>query len=382
MVLVAYGALAFNGAGFSHPDDIWVAQTAGYGFRPLLILTYVINRHLGGWMLTNLALHLSAVLLLFSIVHRQTDSILLAFPSSAVLAVHPFAADAIASVSGRSGLLLGLAALVAVRVSLWKRWAGVLAGFLLIASAYGYIPSTGLRPQGDIPIAPILSQVEFGRHYLSAVASYIVPKLFIPVNMSALPLTVYSAGAELAGGALLISLFLLANLAENPVIRLASTLIFLNLLIFIFVPLPEVAGLVMDHRYYLAIAGASILIGVALAREPFLIPVALGFLTVLSMGRADIYRSGVSLWEDAIQQNPGSAYAHVELAGFYAAADRWDTALQTAEEAVRLDPNMPIARRNLASAYVHFGNFTEASRVMDVGDAHFKGDSWQTRLIQ
>ena len=55
----------------------------------------------------------------------------------------------------------------------------------------------------------------------------------------------------------------------------------------------------------------------------------------------------------ALDLRPGYAEAYNNMAAGYNSLERWDDAIQTASEAIRLKPDYPIARKNLDWAVTH-----------------------------
>src|SRR5437899_3539478 len=137
---LAYGSILWNGAGFAHPDDREAASMVCCDFRPFLAETYAFNRHVGGWMLTNFALHVIAGWLLFAI----SGSLLAAW----LFVAHPMAADAVASVAGRSSVLAAVFILLLIFCLNWRsaspRFRRQLHSFSLLAAAGIVASSLGI----------------------------------------------------------------------------------------------------------------------------------------------------------------------------------------------------------------------------------------------
>lgn len=343
IAIAAYGAILFSGAGFSHPDDLQVTHLQCCHFRPLLALSYAANHQVGGWILTNLLLHVSVSMLLLGFAGLWP---------AAIFAAHPMAADAVASVAGRSALLT--AATVLFMVLLVRRWRalGWFLGPILIVAAIGFLPDQLERIDG----AP--SFVEHVQRWVAALGSYVVPNMAMPFNLSADPEIVYSRDAERFGWALLIGGLVIAYQSMCSRVRGGMLLLLLPLLPYAVLPLPDVF---LEHRAYLSLAGFSILL-CAIWKRPW--PVVLLFV-ILANGRAAVYSSGVSLWEDAVRKSPNVARARVNLGALYGYAGRTSEARAQFLEAIRLNPDLDVARANLATIYVYEGNIGEASRVLD-----------------
>jgi len=62
------------------------------------------------------------------------------------------------------------------------------------------------------------------------------------------------------------------------------------------------------------------------------------------------YRDSVAACQKALQLRPDSAEANNSLSAAYIALEMWDEAIQAAQQALEHDPNLPLARENLARA--------------------------------
>src|SRR5437016_1415440 len=296
--LLAYGSILWNGAGFAHPDDREAASMVCCDFRPFLAETYAFNRHVGGWMLTNFALHVIAGWLLFAV----SGSLLAAW----LFVAHPMAADAVASVAGRSSVLAAVFILLLILSLTWRssrndcsasprfRWRlhsfSLLAGVGILASSLG-IPTRLLHIPGSLPA------FEWVYRWISAVGNYIVPRMLVPDPLSADPELVASR-LSFAFGLVLIAgaVFLFVRI---PALRLPIGLMGVGLLPYLFRPLPDVF---LEHRAYLALAGAMILVARYVPRTLTIRCLALFILAAHQ--RADVYHSPPTLWTDAAAKAP------------------------------------------------------------------------------
>lgn len=342
--MAAYGAILVNGAGFSHPDDMAAAELKCCGFRPLLGLTYQANARFGGWIATNLALHLAVAFLLY----RWTGSLI----GTLLFAAHPMAADAVASVAGRSALVLAVPVLLVFSLASRWRWLGV----VLVASAAGFLPGYWSTIQ-DVP-----RWLDHVGRFSSAVASYIGPRMFIPFDLSADPWITFSilgcAAGFAASGVMLI-------LGMQPIPRewrIAFGLMALPLAAYMAVPLPDVF---LEHRAYLSLAGASLMLGLLLRRSRPVAAAVLCLFIALSNVRAQVYATPLTLWADAVEKAPLNARARVNYGAVLAFAHRHAEAKVHFEEAIRLQPSMGMAWRNLAALHLVNGDTASASDVLD-----------------
>lgn len=331
VAIVAFGPVLWNGAGFSLPDDLHAAQLRCCGFRPLVALSYQFNALVGGWMATNLTLHILAALLVLGIAKNTA--------AACIFAAHPLATDAVASVSGRSGQILAIAVLASVwafrRFHVERRWI-VAAGLVLIVMAGGFVPSywDGLRLGEFVPHV---------RQMAAMTGGYLVPRLFVPVGLSADPGITYSLGREIIG-------WLTLPLAAP-------------MLPYFLLPLPD---LLFEHRAYLTLAWFSILAVRLLTRMPKVSVVAIMMVfIVLSNERVKVYSSPVAAMEDAMWQAPNKARIRVNLAYAYGQLNRLEDAERELELAVQLDPDLGMAWKNLAAVRLFRGNIQGAMRIFE-----------------
>lgn len=329
IAVASFGSILWNGAGFSLPDDLAAAQLRCCGFRPLLGLSYQFNAAFGGWMVTNLILHVTAALLLLAVTRNLL--------AGALFAAHPMAADAVASVAGRSALILAVMVLAGAAVTRKHRRLGLAVLGLGALLAAGFHPEyiKGLESPRFMPHVHKMA---------SMVGGYLVPKMIVPRGMSADPDVKHSTVREVAGW---LTLPLVA-----PMIP------------YFLVPLPDV---LFEHRAYLALGWFSAVIGLFLVRVRL---EKVGWLVLpcfiaLSIVRAGVYSSPIAAFEDAALKSPEKARVRVNLAGAYAAFNRVDDVERELELAVRLDPESPLAWKNLAVAKLFKGDSAGAIRIFE-----------------
>lgn len=377
VALLAYGTILWNGAGFSHPDDVAAAKADLTWDRPLTTLSYSMNHAAGGWMPVNLALHtFAAVLVLF--LGGSTVA-------ACLFAAHPMAADAVASVAGRSSLLCAcfvLAALLALKHRHYFIWflIGTTAFFvkeeaanLLILSPLvllvigerkkaliltivsfvigiglcglwfssmhraGAVP--GLVDVGFDPAPPLKQHIH---QFVSALGTYIVPRMLVPVNLSPEPTITYSRPGEALGWAALPLAFPLLPYA------LAS--------------LPDVF---LEHRAYLALILAAAVLAYLLHRSAVAAGVLIAVFIVGSYKRAEVYASPISLWEEAVRTSPNNGRANINLATLYAMNGRLDESEWYLKRGIAVAPNIQTGWKNLAFLHIYKNDLASASKVLD-----------------
>lgn len=95
-------------------------------FRPLVVITFVIDRflfgaHAAGYHLTNLVLHATTTLLAWGVARRVLDKGVGAWAAAALFAIHPCHAQAVAWISGRTDVVASLFYVAAVLAHLHSR---------------------------------------------------------------------------------------------------------------------------------------------------------------------------------------------------------------------------------------------------------------------
>lgn len=350
LAFIAYGPVLWNGAGFSHPDDPAAAQLKCCSFRPLLALTYEFNSRFGGWMAVNFMLHLTAAWLV----------LYLAGPVAASLfAVHPMAADAVASVSGRSGLLLAVGVLGAMALYQRRKAVGIALGMLAVLGAASF----GTSYLGTIHGSPGYSDYAL---QLWAQVGNVFAKAFIPIGLTGEP-AVHSPTPSELFALIGVASWVWICTPDSRLARLGAALLALPILPYFLIPLPN--GF-YEHRAYLSLAGASILIALSLKKAPRLAYAVIPMFLVLAMARTQVYSSPVRLWEDAARLTPESGRIRINLGAVYGYDGRWYEAEDQFQKAVRDSPEIAMGWTNLAAVYIARSNFGEASRVMDARDAY------------
>lgn len=365
--LLAYGRLLVNGAGFSHPDDLLAWSASIHGPRPLYALTIMFNKIAGGWMLTNVALHVVCSVLVAAIAWRLFGDDTLATLAGCLFAVHPLAADAVASVAGRSMLLCGMFMFTAILLMLDKRslWlvciaaapaffvredAGALFILLpliaytqgryrftvtsvmclspavaLLAMIHQRVYAASVIPPGTTPdMAALYTPVKyFGVHYLEAMVSTIMPRIFLPINLSAEPFV--ATGLEFLVVFGIIAMWLIKVYSSDYSIgKIIVALALAPLLIYAFSPLSDIF---LEHRAYIALAGFMIFAVNLMRKHAVLLgTIAVTVLIWMSVARCEVYATPVSLWADAVAKNPEAPRAHINYGMALYTSGRYDDA--------------------------------------------------------
>lgn len=331
------------------------------GFRPLLRLSYFLDHALwgmrpGGFLATNLALHVVAVVTLFFLARRRLGGDLPAAVAAAVFAVAPAHAEVVAWVSGRSSgmaaALLLLALLFYERsdripvasIAIWalavlaKETALVFPALLLVWEGTRPEP----RPGAARRLAPFFAAgiVLFGvvlasprlRELLSFSLSLRSPFESLAANAVALPASLslwgrpwalsiehpeplFTPMRAAAGGALVLFAATGAILLRRRFPHAALAVLFP---LVAFLPTHSIVAKldpVTAKPLYLAWVGPALLAGALAARVPRRreILTALGFAIlaggIQSAKRVEVWQDPLRLWTEAVDRAPGSARA-------------------------------------------------------------------------
>lgn len=349
LALLTWLPVTWNGAGWSFVDDLFALQTT----RPLLRATYEANMRLGGFMWTNVAIHAVASVAFLAL----TDSL----PAAALFAVHPLAADAIASVSGRSSLLCGmfmLCSLAALRSG--RTWAfGVLA-FMAFMTKEEAVALCAL-----VPITLFFLGRRRAALYFSlggALLAGVLALAWRPHGVSTPRVNTAAIGA--IGAHVTTNMLWPTQLSADPYPAnwpLAFTL-YPSMWPYAFVKL---ADPIFEHRAYLAIASSMFLLSLVLPKRTWVM-VACAFI-IISWTRCDAYSSSVKLWRDAVVKAPLAYRPHVNYGSALAAVGRKREAEQEFERAIWIKPFKQdnIARNNLASLRMYRGDMRGVEEAFD-----------------
>ena len=353
--------------------------------RPLVLASYAVNYQQSGmdpfgYHLVDLGLQIANAGLALLVVTEllrlsgHSNPIPVAFFAAGFWAVHPLATESVVYVTGRSEQLLGFFALYGLW--LWTRWLRI-GGGLLFTGAWLAVIAAGLckesaavlpvaylaidfllrpsdskrpsrwavllpgvallgaflglrwflegsighpNPQRDM-VTQVLTQVEVFWRYVSLSVLPSGQSIFHDYPEASFGLRPLLAGIAL----LLVSLYAWRKKYSDPIPVIGFFFFLLFLAPTFFVPLKETMA---EHRTYLSLLGASVLVSYGLsAFEPAVHRRAgVGLLLLLlgsSILRTQTWQSEVSLWADAAAKAPESAEAHYGHgeAQFYAAAN-------------------------------------------------------------
>ncbi len=394
LVVVLVAVLAFGGVAkereFSRPDDYYQAkvQVAPGMPRLLTAVTIELDRRIGSFAYTSIALHAGSALLVSALGGPL---------AGALFAAHPMVTDAVAGAAGRSTLLCVLLLLGASLAFVKREWtllvpliglaafareealvAPMLLSMLLVACAdrrmakrvgllllgvsllltFLAIRQHGTWDSATLSAAGIprsLGSARFAFEYLSAFGSHALANISVwPMSQSVAPLVAFTArGFEYALVAVALLGWGLWSGTQTR-LRVGCALVLANLLIYAMTPLQDV---MMEHRLYMAVAGFALIAAELLGNVPQLGFLLVGLYIGLSMWRVDVYSTPEKLWRDAYAK-PHGAQVNINLGMV-------EHDLKNDREAERLWrevlPN-PVAASDIVAMYIEQRDFAAASR--------------------
>ncbi|MCC7261256.1 MAG: tetratricopeptide repeat protein [Candidatus Latescibacteria bacterium] len=366
-------------------------------YRPLLLVSYALNRAVGGeavwgYHLVNLALHLANAWLVWLLGTRLVGRG--AWVACLLFLLHPVVSEPVNYISSRSALLatffylLGLWWVVRAAAGeggrlapLWVAlcFAAGLASkeiaftLPLVAALYLYLltphrPWKLLALPAGMAVAYLLGtraivgkavgepvrdlSLQWATQLKAAV--FYLWTLVQPVHLSVEPQFSVAAGwgeaavllALLAG----VSVAVVLVRAGGPVALFCVGWAVLALLPAALVPLNV---LVNENRLYLPLAALALGLGslhrFLPQRQAWLL--SLLPLVPLCLLRNAVWRDEVTLWADAVHKGPGMPRAHVNLGKAFLEAGEYQQAIAASRRALAIDPNLDRAHYNIGRAY-------------------------------
>jgi protein O-mannosyl-transferase len=358
-----------------------------------------------GFHLTNVVLHAANVLLLFALAKRLSADRWIAFVAAAIFAVHPLATETVGYVASRAGLLCTLFLLAGTLAFLrgFDRrvyWPAAFACWLLAAGAketglvmpalfllcdllFGPTPRRSrllllYLPLGVLaaalvllrlasyhhleggferPLAlQLLTQVEVLWRYLFL---FVVP-IGLSVVHSVTPVArVLDPLAWLGVASLAVGVALVWTLPRTA--KLGAAWLLLLLLPSSVVPLGQDMA---EHRVYEALVGLALLAAIGLPRRKLVVAVVVIVLSALTLAREHVWRSSLSLWQDAVAKAPREWGARYALGDALRESGDCGGAVTSYRIALGLRDE-PRARRNLAVCLTTLGELDQAAAELD-----------------
>lgn len=277
--------------------------------------------------------------------------------------------------------LLSLAALAKPPEMKWSEFAQLrwsdLTVIGMLAAGFGYLIYMGIPTALNNGIG--LNTLPFDQYLASqfkAFVTYFARCFFVPAGLSVEPPLVVATGftdpLALLGVAAVAGVVYLAYRFRNiPPVVFGLTLTLIGLLPDFVLQQSEI---VSDARFYISLAGLATVFGWVAAKMAMLnfkqVIAAVAILFIgfagLSNWRALAWHTDQELWREVLKTNPGSARAHAKLASQALLDKKIPEAKKEIEEALKLDPNLPIAHLTLGRIHQAGLNEAEAFKEFEI----------------
>lgn len=384
----------------------------GLYYRPVQIVTYIIDYHLGHdnpliYHFTNVVLHTLSVVMLYKFLLEFSVKKTNAFYLTAIFAVHPVALHAVAWIPGRHDLLLCLFTIAScyhlikyikngrilnavfqivffmlalftkenavflfpvfvfilfVFPPLNKKRLGILSAIWLLQIATWYVMLT----------AVIKTTLTAGAGFLTTLKSFtyamlmFIGKSFIPVNQSVSP--IHDLISVIAGVIVILVISFVWykwGVANKKIAMLGVVIYFALLAVAVWFGSTLPTGEHLEHRVYTSMIGVILLLSQfkinfnsKSTRTVFiLVIIALGLKTFV---RLNVYKDGISYLNEAVKDCPKNYFYHARLGNFLFESKRTSQALQSYNTAISLYNKKPQVYNDRANAYVALGKKDEA----------------------
>jgi protein O-mannosyl-transferase len=324
--------------------DYWWPQPADTLYRPITLLSYLINfailgdgERAGGYHAVNVLLHGINTCLLFALAARLLRNREIAFFAAALWAIHPIGTESVTNVAGRADLLAGFAVFAGLLLHAasaeWtggRRWLSLLGIFAL--TLFG-----GLSKENALvlPALLLLWDTLDGKQFLSRLRLRVLPYLSSAAAIGVVLLVrqqIMNARAwpkpPFAGNPLVITDFWTARLTAVKVLGNALWLLLFP------------AQLAFDRSYnhfpfsswgdpavWLSLAAPGALIGIALVRyrrDP-VIYFAAGFAAIAMLTTSNLLVLIGSIFAERFLYLPAAGFAIAVAALLYRLPDRQTT---------------------------------------------------------
>jgi tetratricopeptide (TPR) repeat protein len=408
----------------------------GFGFyRPILTLSFIFNYWIGDthpfiYHVTNVALHILAVELLFLLLCTMMVPRNRAFSFSMIFLVHPIVLAATAWIPGRNDLLLAIMMFSALLYFLvfWRKRS---IKYFIVHVVFFMLALFTKETAMVIPlicalfVALVLRErvLSFDqkrvmlvcawlsgtvvwalmRHYamfednqfvspigalrsiflnMPGALSYL-GKFFLPVGFSVYPIR---QDLSIISGVVVMCGLIFALVHARGAAR--RSMVF-GLLWFIIVTIP---GLIntqpflkadfAEHRAYVALFGIMFALShvqpprIAQKFTPLIIGGVVASLIILNVQRAQAYRNAESFWGDAIRTSPHASAAHNGLGAYYYLTQDLDRAEAEFKRAIELNDAGSEHHYNLGMVYLQKKMYREAEqsffRELQVNESYIK----------
>lgn len=417
--------------------DIGAGSGREYNFyRPLQLLSYRVDYSLwrleaGGYHLTNVLLHILAVLSIYWFVNLLFNNNFISILSSALFIAHPIHTEAVSYISGRSDPLslifimiffifyikhlssmtphLYIFALLSYILALLSRESSLILPLLVLLYHYAFdkkLSSRLFMPVLIVALVYILIRVTIlGQHlvdlsrqppllqrlpgFFVAISDY-MRLLLLPLNLHMeYGNRLFNFGDPKAIIGILITSFFLIYVFKK---RRTRGLIFFAISWFFISLLPvshiyPLNAYMAEHWLYLASVGFCLILANGLYRigrsgginKVFAIALAailLSFYSYLTFRQNEYWREPITFYLRTLKYAPGSPKIYYNLGTAYNAIGRYKEAIRSYKEALEAKEDYADAYFNLGNSYLALREYEEAiaayNKALEISPAYSK----------
>lgn len=259
----------------------------------------------------------------------------------------------------------------------WWRLAPFVAALLIIPYS---LLGTDFRLSDVAQVTRLESQVPRGVYLmtqLNVVATYL-RLLVLPVGqnldyeyplvtsmLDAKALT--SVALHLSMLALSVYLFIRARRGSPVLMAVSFGILFFYLALCVESSLFPLGGVIFEHRMYLPMLGAAIIVSVLAGRSRAALYALIALALILGLAtysRNSVWANPITLWQDTVAKSPTKARAHYNLGQAYDAHGDVSNAAEHYLQAAALDASHIEARNNLGILYFKEGRYAEALQML------------------
>jgi Flp pilus assembly protein TadD len=404
----------------------------GLYYRPVQIVTYIIDYHLGHdnpfiYHFNNVVLHTLSVVMLYKLLLEFKIKKVNTFFLTAVFAIHPVALHAVAWIPGRHDLLLCLFTIAScyhlikyikngrILNAVYQAVFFMLALFTKENSVFLFpvfvfiffiFPPVNKKRAGVLVVIWLLQVITWylmltsvikttltaGAGFFITLKSFtyamlmFIGKSFIPVNQSVSP--VYDMVSVIAGIVVILLIVVVWykwGVVNKKIAILGVGIYFALLAVAVWFGSTLPTGEHLEHRVYTSMIGAILLLSQfkidlnsKLTRTVFsFIIIAL---TLKTLVRLNVYRDAISYLTEAVKDCPKNYFYHARLGNFLYDAGRIPEAVDRYNTAISLYNRKPQVFNDRANAYVKMGKKDEA--IADYTKAYELGKNPQVLVFR
>ena len=411
-----------NNIGEVFKHDVFYPDDRSAYYRPMLTLSFMFDALIGKekpfvYFLTNILLHIIASMLVFRFFVVLINKRELAFFISLIFAVHPILTQAIAWLPGRNDPLLAIFVLPSFLffvkfigtkkprdfvmhilffvLALFTKELAVVLPVLCVF--YIFTIARTKMPSGPTLMTFVASWIGAGVllflsrsnalngagiPFISSLKSIIknsgaiflyIGKIFLPINLSALPTLKDSSLWYGVAVALAVSILLLLSKKKRAGVLIFGISWFLLFLVpSFFSDDPSTIDIFYEHRVYIALVGLLLVITEIDFiqnidfKKNILAIVVIGCIIVLFAARAfwhsGNFKNRLNFWQHAVETAPNLPRSHSGLGSAYLDAKQYDLAETEYRKGIVISPNEQILHGNLGLLLLQKGQFEEAEK--------------------